>query len=349
MNLGVQEFKVNRFLTSMLALFSFALLVSTWIFNEKFEAAKFDVYHIVPNVMFVIFLAVAVYGHYFIRLFISKEGIRLEDRLFGWLSYEYSWQEVDAISTQTNALNKQRQFFLYSTETKVLKGLNPLLFTPVEGKQFIEPFTLKENLFGTKQATAIERAIQQHVNEIKTMKLAEVRRLMAGSSVDLGKEAGFFAAISGIMFTIGTVLLVLGDSKHMLLQPAYYWIGMVVLLAVVLSVKIIPSEKKLAAVFIAPLFSFCCAWVFVQSMHFYTLKATEPHVIDYYLYESQNIYQVWRSEGLPDIEIYSDPGNLKYEEVEISQSISIHVGPIGFYDVPRNVINNLFKNSQTLL
>lgn len=344
----IQEFKVNRQFTLSIILIGFTIFIGSWIFNAKFESEKLDIFHFLFYIVSAMVLSIGVYSHYFIRLFISKAGIRLEGRYFGWLNYAFSWQEIKPVMTFANPLNKQTQFFFYSPQLKLLKGINPILFEPIGGKQYSESFSFKEKVFGSKQATALERVIRQYAGETKAMKHTEIRSLVKNSSADLGKEAGFLAGVSIMMFAIGTVLLILGNSKHLILSPANYWIATVIIFSAMIAIKLIPNEKKLATFLITPLFAACCAWLFVQCMHFYVLRTTEAQVIEYRLSESQNVHQVWQAEGLPDIEVYSDPGNLVYEKIGNLRPILIHIGPMGFYDVTREEVNKLLKKSQKL-
>jgi len=345
----MQEFKVNRQFTFSFILIGLTLFIASWVFNVKFETAKLDIFHFIFYGFSALFLAIGAYSFYFIRLFVSEIGVRLEDSYLGWLSFEFSWQEVDPVMTFSNPLNKRTHFFFYSHQRKLLKSLNPMLFETVDGKQYSQAFGLKEKIFGSKEATVLEQAIRQHANEIRDVTQTEIRTLVKGSSADLGKEAALLAGASTIMFAIGVVLLILGNSKHLLMPTAHYTIGAVSVLAAIVAIKLLPSEKKLANYLIVPLFSACCTWLFVQCMHFYILQTTEAQAKNYRLSESLNVYQIWQSESLPDIAVNADPGNLAYEEIGSSRLISIHVGPLGFYDISREEVNKLLKKNQTMM
>lgn len=342
----MQEFKLSRQFIIVFIFIGFTIFFSGWSFNTKFESEKLDIFHFLFYGMSAIVFAITAYGHWFIRLFVSEVGVRLEDRYFDWLSYDFSWQEVDQVMTVANPMNQQTQFFIYSPKQKLLKGINPILFEPINGKQYSQPISFKEKLFGSKQTTALEKAIRQYGGETKAMKQPEIRALMVDSSADLGKEAGFLAGVSLMMFAVGIVLLMWGNSKHLLSSPANYWIAIVILFATIIAIKILPNEKKLVIYIITPLFAGCFAWLFVQSMHFYILRTTEPQVIHYRLSESQNVYQVWQADGFPDVEVHSDPGNLTYQEIGSWQPILMHIGPIGFYDITRGEVNKFFKVNQ---
>jgi len=344
----MQEFKISRHFTLCFIGIGLIMLVSAVLFFNKFESAKIDIFHYLFLGMPLITIAIGLYGKWFIRLYISDIGVRLEDRYFGWLSYEFSWQEVEQTMTIANPLNKQVQFFFHVPQRNLLKSLNPLLFDPVDDKQYLKPLSFKERFFGSKQTTALERAIRQYSGETKVVKHTEIRALMKQSSMDLGKEAGFLAGASLVMFAVGITLLIWGNSKHLLLSPAYYWIGVVAIFAAFLAIKLLPSDKKLTIYIITPLFAGCCAWLFVQCMHFYVLHTIEPEIKQYRLSETQNIYQLWRAPGLPDIEIHADPGNLLHEKEGTIQAFNLYVGPMGFYDITRDEVNKLFKKSQRL-
>lgn len=344
----MQEFKMSRQFTLSFILIGFTFFFVSLLFFTQFESAKIDIFHFLFFGMSAITVAIGVYGNYFIRLFISETGISLEDRYFGWFSYELSWQEIDTVMTVANPLNKQIQFFFHSPQRKLLKSLNPVLFEPVDGKQYSQPVKLKERIFGSKQVTTLEQAIRKYSGETKTVNHTEIRTLVKDTSADLGKEAGFLAASSAIMFTAGIVLLLWGNSKHLLSSSAHNWIGFVAVLTAIIAIKLLPSEKKLTTYVITPLFSACCTWLFVQSMHFYVLQTIEPQTIQYRLFETHNVYQIWQSSELPDIELHSDPDNLAYEEQGTIQPIQLHIGPMGFYDITRNEVNKLFKKSQNI-
>lgn len=344
----MQEFKISRHFTLCFIGIGLSMFVSALLFFNKFESAKIDIFHYLFLGLPLITIAIGIYGKWFIRLYISDIGIRLEDSYFGWLSYEFSWQEVEQVMTIANPMNKQVQFFFHVPQRNLLKSLNPLLFDPVDGKQYSKPLSFKERLFGSKQTTALERAIRQYSGETKAVKQTDVRALMKQSSMDLGKEAGFLAGASLVMFTVGIVLLIWGNSKHLLLSPSYYWIGIVAIFALFLAIKILPSDKKMTIYTITPLFAGCGAWLFVQCMHFYVLHTTEPEIKQYRLSETQNVYQLWQAPGLPDIEVHADPGNLIHEKEGTIQAFKLHIGPMGFYDVTRNEVNKLFKKNQRL-
>ncbi len=342
----MQEFKVSRQYIQVFLLFGVGMFGASLLFFFAFESAKIDIFHIVFFGLSVLIASIGAFGYWSLYLTISPEGIRMEDRWLGWLSYELSWSEVQPVMTIWNQLNKQTLFYFYAPESRMLKSLNPTLFEPVEGEQYLMPLTVKERIFGAKQPSAIERAVKQYAGETIAVDFAHIRSLAKNSSADLGKEAAVLAGASTILFAIGTVLLIWGGSKHLLAPNAYFWIGLASLSAAVIAIRVLPSDNKLAVALIAPLFAGCCAWFVVQSVHFYTLNYTEPQNFDYRLVESSPIFQVWQAQGMPDIDVYSDPDNLAYEEVGIIRTVQFHVGPLGFYDVSRAEVNQLFIKNQ---
>jgi len=343
----MREFKIGRQFLLALFLIGIVMLISSIWFVFEFESVGVDIFNILHFGFALLPISISVYLYLYVRLFVSENGIRLEANFLNWMNYELTWEEIESVLIFTNPLNKQAQFFLYSSKLKMLKGLNPVLFEPVEGGQFSKPLTLKERILGSKKTTVLEGLIRQYAQNIKPVKQSELRSMLKDTSDDLGKEAAFFATLSLLAFGLGIAFLFLGDSKHLLSQNAYFWIGLVTILTSLIAIKVLPKDKKLAVFFITPLFAGCCAWLFVQSIHLINLKNTEAKDIEYRLVESQNVYQVWQASGYPEIEIHSDPGNLAYEDEGRVQIIKLHIGPIGFYDIPREEVNALLKSKQS--
>ena len=186
-------------------------------------------------------ISISVYLYRCVRLFVSENGIRLEANFLNWMNYELTWEEIESVMVFTNPLNKQIQFFLYSSKLKIFKGLNPIFFEPVEGDQYSESLTWKERILGSKKTTALEELIRLHAQKIKPATQSELRSMMRDTSDDLGKEAAAFAALSVLAFGLGIVFLLLGNSKHLLQQSAYLWIGLVAILASLIAIKLLPN------------------------------------------------------------------------------------------------------------
>ena len=343
----MREFKIGSQFLLALFLIGIVMLISSIWFVFEFESAGVDIFNVLHFGFALLPISISVYLYLYVRLFVSENSIRLEANFLNWMNYELTWEEIESVMVFINPLNKQAQFFLYSSKLKMLKGLNPILFEPVEGGQFSKPLTWKERILGSKKTTELEDLIRVHAPNIKSVKQSELRSLMKGTSDDLGKEAAVFAALSLLAFGLGVAFLFLGNSKHLLSQNACFWIGLVAILTSLIAIKLLPKDKKLAIFFITPLFAGCCTWFFVQSIHLFTLNNTEAISIEYRLVESQNVYQIWQALGYPDIEIHSDPGNLAYEDEGSIQLIKLHIGPIGFYDIPREEVNALLKSKQS--
>ena len=344
----MREFKISRQFLLVFISIGIAMLFFAVSFVLRFESVEVDMFNVLHFGTAFLTILIPVYLYQYLRLFISEKGVRLDAHFLNWMNYELTWQDIESVLVFNNPLNKQAQFFLHSPKLKLLKGISPLLFEPVEGGRYSKPLTFKERIFGSKQITVLEELIRKNAPKVKTVKQSEIRLLMKKNSDDLGKEAGVFAALSLMAFGFGVIFLFLSNSKHLLSQGAYLWIGLVAVLTSFIAIKLLPKDKRLAICFITPLFAGCCTWLFVQSMHLFTLHTTEAEGIEYHLVESRKIYQLWQASGYPEVEIYSDPGNLVYENKGAKKLIKLHIGPLGFYDISRQEVNALLKKKQSM-
>ena len=282
-----------------------------------------------------------------LALIITDSGIEMFDSWFNLYSYKFAWTDV----TGAAILNNGQTVQVVLTTSRGKKDLITSLWSlntstlPIRDKA--------NGWFALKRAPedrALFQLIKHYRPEAETLWGQEARKyVLLSQDVDLGKKAGIVAFASIVMAFAGAAGLFLSDAKR--LENDLLWMYMApigIAAFVYVFVELKDKTRLAAACLLALLFPVCLGCLLISAAHIYADNWGSQTKAGYILVESGREYQRWHADPaeLPDIEIFSKPGNLKYTITGTKRDFTIMNGPFGVRDVPRDEIQAVFIKGQ---